>query len=143
MTIKTLEWGRWRSSGVFIVNCEHISHLLLVFPFRTLSVYLFALCDLFHISIVFRFDGFKFCLFLKRIFTMLNISAKWNPQGVWFKKMKWKMHFNKHVHTIPYSFSRRFIILYCPIWTDIFRQNGEYELKKKFGVKHVLDKSKR
>ena len=38
-------------------------------------MYLFALCDLFYISIVFRFDGFKFHPFLERI------STKWNAQG--------------------------------------------------------------
>ena len=31
LTIKALERGHWRRSGVFIVNFEHISHLFLVF----------------------------------------------------------------------------------------------------------------
>ena len=31
LTIKTLERRHWRRSGVFIVNCKHISHLFLVF----------------------------------------------------------------------------------------------------------------
>ena len=31
LIIKTLERRRWRCSGVFIVNFEHISHLVLVF----------------------------------------------------------------------------------------------------------------
>ena len=40
LTIKTLEQGvkYVRRSGVFIVNLEHISHLILVFLLLTLSV---------------------------------------------------------------------------------------------------------
>ena len=30
LTIKTPEWRKWRCSGVFIVNFEHISHLVQV-----------------------------------------------------------------------------------------------------------------
>ena len=37
LTIKTPELRQWRSSGVFIVNFEHISHLVLVFLLLTLS----------------------------------------------------------------------------------------------------------
>ena len=46
LTIETLEQGmkyvpntsrQWRHSGIFIVNFEHISHLVLVFLFLTLS----------------------------------------------------------------------------------------------------------
>ena len=37
LTIKTSERRQWRSSGVFIVNFEHISHLVLVFLLLTLS----------------------------------------------------------------------------------------------------------
>ena len=37
LTIKTLERCHWRHSGVFIVNFEHISHLVLVFLLSTLS----------------------------------------------------------------------------------------------------------
>ena len=63
-------------------------------------MYLFALCDLFYISIVFRFDGFKFHPFLERISTKQNVSTKWNAQGAewngsWMEPMEWKMHFNK------------------------------------------------
>ena len=39
--IETLEqerhWRHWRRSGIFIVNFEHISHLVLVFLLLTLS----------------------------------------------------------------------------------------------------------
>ena len=35
--IKTLERGDWRRSGVFIVNFEQISHIILVFLLLTLS----------------------------------------------------------------------------------------------------------
>ena len=31
---------------------------------------------------------------------------------------------------IPYSFSRRFIIPYGTMWTDIFCRNGEYDCQK-------------
>ena len=37
LTIKTPQRRQWRHSGVFIVNFEHISHLVLVFPSLTLS----------------------------------------------------------------------------------------------------------
>ena len=37
LTIKTPERGQWPRSGVFIVNFYHISHLVLVFVFLTLS----------------------------------------------------------------------------------------------------------
>ena len=36
LAIKTPERRQWRRSGVFIVNFEHISHLILVFPSLTL-----------------------------------------------------------------------------------------------------------
>ena len=35
LTIKTPERRQWRCSGVFIVNFEHISHLVLVFQLLT------------------------------------------------------------------------------------------------------------
>ena len=34
LTIKTPERRQWRRSGVFIVNFEHISHLVLVFLYN-------------------------------------------------------------------------------------------------------------
>ena len=37
LTIKTPERLHWRRSGVFIVNFEHVSQLVLVFLFLTLS----------------------------------------------------------------------------------------------------------
>ena len=37
LTIKTPERRHWRRSGVFIVNFEHISYLVLVFLLSTLS----------------------------------------------------------------------------------------------------------
>ena len=38
LKIKTSEWCHWQCSVVFIVNFEHISHLVLVFQFLTLSI---------------------------------------------------------------------------------------------------------
>ena len=38
LTIKTPQRRQWRRSGVFIVNFEHISHLLLVFLLLTLNI---------------------------------------------------------------------------------------------------------
>ena len=38
LTIKTPEWRHWRRSGVFIVNFEHISNLVLVFLLLTLNM---------------------------------------------------------------------------------------------------------
>ena len=37
LTIKTPERHQWRHSGVFIVNFEHIPHIVLVFPLLTLN----------------------------------------------------------------------------------------------------------
>ena len=37
LTIKTPEGSHWRRSGVFVVNFEHISHLVLVYLLLTLS----------------------------------------------------------------------------------------------------------
>ena len=51
------------SSDVFIVNFERISHLVLVFLLWSLNMYLLALCKLFYISIIFRFDDFNFIHF--------------------------------------------------------------------------------
>ena len=64
----------------FIFNFKLISQLVLVFLLWCLSMYLFALYKLFYISIVFRFDGFRFHPFLDRISTKYNISTKWNTQ---------------------------------------------------------------
>ena len=38
LIIKTLEGRHWRRSGVFIVNSEHISHLVSVFLLLTLNM---------------------------------------------------------------------------------------------------------
>ena len=38
LIIKTPERRHWRRSGVFIVNFEHISHLVLVFLLLTLNM---------------------------------------------------------------------------------------------------------
>ena len=38
LTIKTPERRYWRRSGVFIVNFEHISHLVLMFLLLTLNM---------------------------------------------------------------------------------------------------------
>ena len=40
LTINTPKRRQWRRSGVFIVNFEHISHLVLVFLLLTLSRYM-------------------------------------------------------------------------------------------------------
>ena len=37
LTIKTSEWRQWRCSDTFIVNFEHVSHLLLVFLLLNLT----------------------------------------------------------------------------------------------------------
>ena len=38
LTIRTPERRHWRRSGVFIVNLEHILHLVLRFPLLTLNM---------------------------------------------------------------------------------------------------------
>ena len=40
LTIKNPEQHHWRRSGVFILNFEYISHLVLVFLLITLNMYL-------------------------------------------------------------------------------------------------------
>ena len=42
LVIKTPEQRHWSRSGVFIVNSEHILHLVLVFLFLTLNMWLLA-----------------------------------------------------------------------------------------------------
>ena len=42
LTIKIPERRQWRCSGIFIVNFEHISHLVLVFLLLTLNMLLSA-----------------------------------------------------------------------------------------------------
>ena len=37
LIVKTQEGRHWRRSGVFIVNFEHVSHILIVFLFLTWS----------------------------------------------------------------------------------------------------------
>ena len=36
--MKTLEQRQWRRFGVFIVNCEHISHFVLIVDFEQVNV---------------------------------------------------------------------------------------------------------
>ena len=38
LTIKTLDGCQWCHSGVFIVNSEHVSHLVLVFLLLALNI---------------------------------------------------------------------------------------------------------
>ena len=38
LTIKIPERRQWRRSRIFIVNFEHISHIVLVFPLLTLNM---------------------------------------------------------------------------------------------------------
>ena len=45
LTIKTPEWRQWRRSGFFIVNSEHISHLVLMFLLSTLNAKNVAKCQ--------------------------------------------------------------------------------------------------
>ena len=90
LKIKTSARGHWRRSGVFIVNFDLTPHLVLLFLLWSLSNYLFVLCEPFYISIVFRFDGFKFNSFLERISTKWNISRKSNAQGTDLKQWNGK-----------------------------------------------------
>ena len=84
LTIKTLERCQWRRFVVYIVNFELILYLLLAFLMWLLSMYLFALSELYYISVIFRFDGFRFHPFLKRI------SMEWNEQGADLKQQNGK-----------------------------------------------------
>ena len=42
LTTKTAEWRHWRRSGVFVINSEHISHLVLVLLLLTLKTLMLA-----------------------------------------------------------------------------------------------------
>ena len=42
LTIRTPEWRHWRCPGVFIINFEHILHLVLVFLLLTLNMQMAA-----------------------------------------------------------------------------------------------------
>ena len=72
--------------GVFIVNFEVIPYLVLGFLFSPCTLWacicLLCVMNFFYISIVFRFDGFRFHLFLEIISTKKNVSTKWNAQEV-------------------------------------------------------------
>ena len=46
LTTKTPEWRQWYRSGVFIVNFEHISHLVLVFNFEQVNAGCLFLSDI-------------------------------------------------------------------------------------------------
>ena len=43
LSIKTPRWYQWRSSGVFFVNFEQISDIVLVFPLVTLNKWMAAI----------------------------------------------------------------------------------------------------
>ena len=40
LTMKIPEWRHWRRFGIFIVNFEHISRLIVVFLLLSLNIYL-------------------------------------------------------------------------------------------------------
>ena len=61
LTIKTPERRQWRRSGVFIVNFEHILHLVLVFLLLTLSRYTETTSDPVAQYRTYEFDR-KMCL---------------------------------------------------------------------------------
>ena len=58
LTIKVPEWRQWCLSAIFIVNFEHISHLVLLFLLLTLNMKLPAEN---MSSFVFFLRQFKFC----------------------------------------------------------------------------------
>ena len=53
--MKTPERRQWRHSGVFIVNFEHILHLVLVFLLLTLNMYLPGGTYVFYELLFFKF----------------------------------------------------------------------------------------
>ena len=66
LTIKTPERCHWRCSGVFIVNSEHISHLVLVLLLLTLNMQFPAGVSSFHCvksTLIQRFSGQYFPTF--------------------------------------------------------------------------------
>ena len=38
LTVKIPERRHWRRSGIFIINFDHVSHRVLLFPFLTLNM---------------------------------------------------------------------------------------------------------
>ena len=85
LTIKTPERRQWRRSGVFIVNCEHISHFLLVFLLLTLSRLMPAGSE------SSKMDYFLWWLstFRKVIFTgYLRRNCWWKHSVIWLDENK-------------------------------------------------------
>ena len=113
LTIETSDWGQWRCSGIFIFKFEIVSHLVLMFLLWPLSMYLFALCEAFYISIVFRFDGFRLHPFLERISTKWNAQGadlkQWNGKCISIKFLWWNLNYevtsliNNELHTFLVS----------------------------------------
>ena len=82
LTIKTSEWRHWRRSGVFIVNFEHISHLVLVFPLLTLSRQMPA--DLFSVSKLSESVACYTCMGLMREEVLSGLVPLWAlPTSPW------------------------------------------------------------
>ena len=73
LTLKTPERRQWRHSGVFIVDFEHISHLVPEFLFLTLHIN----CRLGDIFLSSKIIAFRTCLIqgkaFHRSFTHINI----------------------------------------------------------------------
>ena len=100
LTIKTPEWRHWHRSGVFIVNFDHIFHLVLAFLLLTLSKYVQVGLEqnLVYQVLVYTASSWKY-----KQAEMLNITnsytgteqewcINWNkPQNVYFVSNK-KQH---------------------------------------------------
>ena len=62
-----------------------------------MSMYLFALCKLFYISIVFRNGGFRFHLFLEVYFHEVECTGadlkQWNGKCISIKFLSWNLNY--------------------------------------------------
>ena len=99
LTIKTPEWHQWHQPGVFIVNFEHISHHFLVFLLLILSMYLFAVQDLYWVSI---FQEVMDCRVFAKYIVMFN-GIKTVAGKRCFSNNQWPVHFRtvyfENLHT--------------------------------------------
>ena len=83
LTIKTPERRHWRNSAVFIVNFEHISHLLLVFILLNLSRWMPAGC----FSLI-KETNRLLSTGMSNIYLKVTIEKKWPTQNFDFLSLK-------------------------------------------------------
>ena len=148
LTIKTLEQCQWRCSGVFNVNFEHISQLVLVFLLLTCmhffawtAVYFifFSVCHIFFFDKTWKSKNMSwYANFLQKFLQLilgyfLNIATF--ILGLLFQKSLWLLEYFYvvvkvddfgHIYT-PLVAQRQFRRLQMKQWQDIYRRCWLFE----------------